>query len=76
MKEQNKIISYLQEILSGIIAGAQHHFIHATINKQRWFHKLGDRIIAAAASEKVDSAPLEGFDADALDEIILKRERT
>jgi bacterioferritin len=56
MKDQKQTIEYLQEILSGIMAGAQQHFMHATINKQRGFHKLGDHMLEENASEMAESA--------------------
>lgn len=51
MQDREQIIGYLQEILSGLIAGAQQHFMHATINKHNGFNKLGDRMMQESTEE-------------------------
>ena len=38
-------IQVLQSILSGLLAGAQMHYVHAQINKQRGFGKLASRML-------------------------------
>lgn len=51
MNNQETVINHLQETLSGVIAGAQQHFMHATINKHGGFNKLGDRMLQESAKE-------------------------
>ena len=55
MKNREQIIGYLQETLSGVIAGAQQHFMHATINKHNGYNKLGDRMMEEN-TEEMDGA--------------------
>lgn len=38
-------IQVLQSILSALLAGAQMHYVHAQINKQRGFGKLASRML-------------------------------
>ena len=56
MKQQENIIRHLQATLSGIIAGAQQHYMHATINKHRGFNKLSDRMMHENAKEMAEAA--------------------
>lgn len=55
MKNQEMTIRYLQETLSGIIAGAQQHYMHATINKHRGFNKISERMFEENAKEMNDA---------------------
>ena len=45
MGDNEKILQLLQEITSGILSGSQQHFIHATINIQKGYVKLGNRMM-------------------------------
>lgn len=51
MKDREQIIGYLQKTLSGVIAGAQQHFMHASINKHNGFNKLADRMMQENSEE-------------------------
>lgn len=51
MQDKEQIIGYLEETLSGVIAGAQQHFMHATINKHNGFNKIGDRMMQESTEE-------------------------
>lgn len=51
MKNKETTINFLQEVLSGIMAGVQQHYVHATINKQSGFNKLGDRMLEESSKE-------------------------
>lgn len=45
MGDKEKILQLLQEVASGILSGAQQHFIHATINIQKGYVKLGNHMM-------------------------------
>lgn len=45
MENKEKTLLLLQEVASGILSGSQQHFIHATINTQRGYVKLGSRMM-------------------------------
>jgi len=55
MKNQETTINVLQATLSGIIAGAQQHFMHANINKYRGFNKLANRMLEENAKEMAEA---------------------
>lgn len=60
MGDKEKVLKLLQEVISGVLNGAQQHFIHATINIQKGYVKLGNRMMdeyneeMAAAAKIID----------------------
>lgn len=45
MEDKEKIVQLLQEVASGVLSGVQQHFIHATMNIQKGYVKLGNHMM-------------------------------
>ncbi|HML65173.1 MAG TPA: ferritin-like domain-containing protein [Dysgonomonas sp.] len=58
MENKEKTLQLLEEVASGILGGAQQHFIHATINIQKGYVKLGNRMMDEYNEEMVNVAKI------------------
>lgn len=45
MEDKEKIVQLLQEVASRVLSGVQQHFIHATMNIQKGYVKLGNHMM-------------------------------
>lgn len=55
MKIQQESIQILQKILEGTMNGSHQHFIHATINRQKGFIKIADKMTEEYNEEVADA---------------------
>lgn len=51
MKNKEKTLELLQSVASAVMGGSQQHFIHATINNQKGYTKLGNRMMEEFSEE-------------------------
>lgn len=60
MNNQVSAVTLLQEILKGVLGGAQMHYIHAKLNEQKGFAKLAKRMLEEYEEEMASVATIMG----------------